>query len=323
MTIYDVIIIGSGPAAYTAGIYTARANLKPLIFEGVIPGGQLITTTIVENYPGFSDGIDGNQLMLNMQQQAENAGCILIKECVIKIDIPDEYSQSSQYYRSSQLFLFTLFTNTNQYKSKSIIIATGATAKKLTLPNGEKFWNKGISACATCDGALRIFRNKPLAVVGGGDTACEEAMHLSKFGSVIYIIVRSDKMRASKIMQKKVLSNNKIKIIYNSNIVNVEGSELLESAEIVNSVDNSKIKINLAGLFYAIGHEPNTSFLDNQIEIDNNGYIITKNTKTNIPGVFACGDVQDFVYRQAITAAGSGCIAALECEKYLETLEYD
>jgi thioredoxin reductase (NADPH) len=309
MSLHNVIIIGSGPAAYTAGIYTARANLNPVIFEGNLPGGQLITTTMVENYPGFSDGIDGYELMQEMQKQCVNVGCKIYSEYVTKVELSN--------------YPYSVVTETGTvFHTKSIIIATGANAKKLKLPNGDKYWNKGISACATCDGALPFFRRRPrpLAVVGGGDTACEESMHLSKFGSIVYMLVRGDKMRASKAMQKKVTTNEKIKIIYNTQVLNVGGNEFLESIQVVdaNGVE-SEIKVN--GLFYGIGHEPNTAFLENQIELNESKYIKAVNTKTNKAGVFAAGDVQDYIYRQAITAAGSGCMAAIECEKYLESLE--
>jgi len=302
--IYNTLIIGSGPAAYTAGIYAARANLQPIIFEGNMPGGQLITTSIIENYPGFSDGIDGYELMQEMRKQSINSGCVLIDHQVQKVNL--------------QVKPFQVYAGDKIYETNSLIIATGATAKKLNLLNGNKYWTKGISACATCDGPLPIFKNKPIAVVGGGDTACEEALYLSKFGSIIYLIVRSDKMRASKIMQSKVLKNNKIKIIYETEVIDVDGDNLLKTLKIINNKTNEIETINVNGLFFAIGHVPNTIFLNNQIELDEKGYIKTNNCVTNIPGCFAAGDVQDSIYRQAITAAASGCMAALECEKYLE-----
>lgn len=208
----------------------------------------------------------------------------------------------------------------NNYITKSVIIATGATAKTLSVPNSNKYWNKGISACAVCDGALPCFRNKTLMVIGGGDTACEEALFLSKFGSEVYMLVRSGIMRASHMMKDQVLNNSKIKILYNTQLISVNGSETLESANIVNG-RGEILTIPIAGLFYAIGHEPNSKFLNGLVETDNNGYIITNNTMTNIPGIYACGDVQDSIYRQAITAAGTGCIAALEVEKYLSTFK--
>lgn len=306
-TSHNVIIIGSGPAGYTAGIYTARANLQPIMLQGTLPGGQLMTTTIVENYPGFPNGIDGGELMQQMREQANKEGCILIDEEVIKVNL--------------QEYPYKVYTNNKEYVTKSIIIATGATAKKLDAPGVEKYWNKGISACATCDGPLKIFRNKPLIVVGGGDTACEEALHLTKFGSMIYMLVRSNKMRASKIMQTKVTNNNKIKVLFDTSITHVSGEALLNKVSTINTNTGETIDINANGLFFGIGHIPNVGFLEGQVLLNENGYIVTDNTKTSIPGVFACGDVQDYVYRQAITAAGSGCMAAIECEKYLETIE--
>jgi len=304
---YNVIIIGSGPAALTAGIYAARANLNPIILEGDNPGGQLTTTITVENYPGFSKGIDGFELIEEMKNQCINVGCQIYSEYVIKVDL--------------QQYPYSVMTVDKTFNTKSIIIATGANAKKLELPNGNRLWGKGISACATCDGALPFFRNKPIAVVGGGDTACEESLHLSKFGSIIYMLVRADKMRASKIMQNKVLNNPKIKIIYNTTILDVIGDEILQKILVINKMTNDLSEINVNGLFYGIGHEPNTIFLENQIELDENKYIKTNNTRTNVKGVFAAGDVQDHIYRQAITAAGSGCMAALECERFLEADE--
>lgn len=303
-SVHNVIIIGSGPAALTAGIYAARANLDPLILEGEEPGGQLTTTTTVENYPGFSKGIDGFELIEEMRNQCINVGCKIYSEYVIKVNL--------------QEYPYHVITTNQTLYTKSIIIATGANAKKLDLPNGNRLWGKGISACATCDGALPFFRNKPIAVVGGGDTACEEAIHLSKFGSIIYMFVRGNKMRASKIMQNKVLNNKKIQIIYDTEILDVIGEEFLQKVLVINKIINETSEINVNGLFYGIGHVPNTAFLENQIELDENGYIKTINTHTNKKGVFAAGDVQDHIYRQAITAAGSGCMAALECEKFLE-----
>lgn len=304
----SIIIIGSGPAAYTAAIYAARANYNPLIFEGEIIGGQLTTTTIVENYPGFEDGIDGKLLMDNLRKQ------------VLKLLDNSRLIQENVTRINTSIFPFEVFVNEDIYKTCSIIIATGATAKKLDIPGGETYWNKGISACAVCDGFLPIFRNKPLAVVGGGDSACEEALHLSKFASKIYLCVRKNCLRASKIMQQRVLKNEKIEILFNTEIIEALGDKKLQSIQIINNLNNFKEYLNVNGLFYAIGHSPNIDFLDSNILCDANGYILTTNTKTNIPGIFACGDVQDNIYRQAITAAASGCMAALECEKYLENI---
>lgn len=309
--LYDTIIIGSGPAGYTAGIYATRAGLKTLILEGENYGGQLMTTTEVYNFPGFPDGINGCYLMNNMRQQCINHGCEIISEDVVSVNMTTEP--------------FTVTTRIMTYNSRSMIIATGATAKKLNIPNGEIFWNNGISACAVCDGALPVFRNKQLVVVGGGDTACEEASHLSKFGSKVYVLVRSDKMRASHHMKEKISYNEKIQILYNTEVMDVSGiinDDLikLQQVYIINNLTNEKTVIDIAGLFYAIGHKPNVGFLNGALKMDDSGYIISNNTKTEIPGVFVCGDVQDNIYRQAITAAGSGCIAALEVEKYLTLL---
>ena len=301
--IYDVIIIGSGPAGYTAGIYSIRAGLKTIILEGVNYGGQLITTTDVYNFPGFPNGINGFELMENMRQQCINHGCILKSDDVTSVNL------------SGTPFL--IFTNDERYESRSVIIATGATAKKLNIPNGEKFWNSGISACAVCDGALPIFRNKNLVVVGGGDTACEEALYLSKFGSKIYLLVRSDKMRASFCMKEKVAQCDKIEILYNTEVIDVSGNHMLEQIHIFNNITKEELTLNISGLFYAIGHVPNIAFLNAALKTGSNGYLLSDNTKTEIPGVFVCGDIQDYIYRQAITAAGSGCMAALEAEKYL------
>jgi thioredoxin reductase (NADPH) len=305
--IHNVIIIGSGPAGYTAAIYCARANLSVLLLEGPIPGGQLMLTTEIENFPGFPDGINGYDLMESMKQQSIKYGCEVQGETAANIDFTTRP--------------FKVTTNSTIYYGMAIILAMGATAKRLNLENEDKFWTKGISSCAVCDGALPMFRNKKIAVVGGGDSACEEALHLSKFGSKIYMIVRKNKLRASNIMQKRVLKHEKIKVLYNSEVVDVFGDKLLRGIKILDNITNDIKSKNIAGLFYGIGHTPNTGELLNElIDVDSNGYIITNNTKTNIDGVFAAGDVQDSIYRQAITAAGTGCMAALEAEKYLNQL---
>lgn len=292
---YDVIIIGSGPAGYTAGIYAIRSGLSVLILEGENWGGQLMTTTTIENYPGFVDGVNGFELMNSMREQCIKQGCKVVSEIVTTMVSKDIHIVST--------------TNTD-YTSRSVIIATGAYAKKLDIPGGDTFWNKGISACAVCDGALPMFRNKPIVVVGGGDTACEEASFLSSFGSIVYMLVRGNKMRASEIMQKRVLSNPKITVMFDTHVVEATGDGMLR--EIVTNTG----KLEVSGLFYAIGHIPNSEPFED-VETDADGYIITDNTKTNVVGVFACGDVQDKIYRQAITAAASGCQAAMEAYKYL------
>ena len=301
---YDVIIIGSGPAGYTAGIYVVRAGLKTLILEGLNFGGQLMMTTEVYNFPGFPDGINGFDLMTNMRTQCSNLGCELKEEQATSIE-------------SATHFLI----NTT-YPTRAVIVATGATAKRLNLPNEETFWNHGISACAVCDGALPMFRNKPLVVVGGGDTACEEALFLSRFGSVVYMLVRGNKMRASHHMRTQIETNAQIQIKYHTGVVDaygIIGNELtyLTGIKIINNKTQETSTLEASGLFYAIGHTPNTAFLNGLLEIDEAGYAIAHNTITKIPGIFVCGDVQDKVYRQAVTASGSGCMAALEAERYL------
>ena len=306
----NLVIIGSGPAGHSAAIYAARANLKPLMFEGlmaggVAAGGQLTTTTDVENYAGFPQGISGPELMERMREQSINCGTNIVTETVDKIDL------------SSRPFEIVVGSKITQ--AQTVIIATGATAKRMHVPNEEKLWQRGISACAVCDGALPIFRGKILSVIGGGDTACEEANFLTKFGLKVNMIVRRDKMRASKTMQERVQKNEKISFIWNTSLVDVKGDKALEGLILKNNQSGDTYEIESGGLFYAIGHTPNTAFLAGQVETDDTGYIITKPacTRTSIPGVFAAGDVQDKIYRQAITSAGSGCMAALDAESYL------
>jgi len=315
--IYKVVIIGSGPAAHTAAIYAARANLEPVMFEGfmaggIAAGGQLTTTTEVENFPGFPEGISGPELMEKMRKQSLKFGTTIITETISKVDFS---TRPFKLWREG-------FEEEDPVLAHSVIIATGATAKRLNIKGEELFWQRGISACAVCDGALPIFRNKPLVVVGGGDSACEEATYLTKFGSVVYLIHRRDKLRASKIMQERVLKNPKIKIIWDSAVIEALGDNVLQKVKVQNLKTNQVQELEANGLFYAIGHKPNTDPFAGQIELDEDGYIITKpgTTQTNIVGVFAAGDVQDKRYRQAITAAGTGCMAALECEKFLESI---
>ncbi len=310
--IENVIIVGSGPAGHTAAIYAARAELQPLMFEGfmaggVAAGGQLTTTTDVENYPGFTTGIQGPELMQQMREQSVNYGTRIKTETVTAADL------------SSRPFKVTTESG-GEYLAKTLIVATGATAKRLDLPGEQEYWQRGISACAVCDGALPIFRNQTLVVVGGGDTAAEESTFLTKFGSKVIVLVRRDEMRASKTMQKRVFDNEKIEIWWNTNATEVLGDEKsLTGVRVRNNVTGEESVIEARGLFYAIGHLPNTDFLTGQIEADETGYLLTdgKSTRTSVPGVFACGDVQDKVYRQAVTAAGTGCMAALEAERLL------
>ena len=305
-----LIIIGSGPAAHTAAIYAARAELSPLLFEGfmaggVAAGGQLTTTTEVENYPGFPEAIGGPELMDKMREQSVKYGTKIKTETVTSVDL------SSRPYKVK--------VDDTEYQTRSLIIATGATAKRLQLPGEQSYWQKGISACAVCDGALPVFRNQPLVVIGGGDTACEEATFLTKFGSTVIMLVRRDEMRASKAMQNRVNKNEKIQIMWNTVATEAVGEQFLTGVRVKNVKSGEEKLIEARGLFYAIGHEPNTAFLDGQLKMDETGYLITKpdSTATEVEGVFACGDVKDKVFRQAVTAAGSGCKAALEAERFL------
>ena len=304
----NVVIIGSGPAGYTAAIYAARANLQPLLITGFtsggIPGGQLMTTTFVENFPGFPDGVLGPDLMDLMKSQAVRWGTKLIESDVTSIKCSDKP--------------FEITTLEGKIKTNSVIIATGASANKLGIINEDLFWSKGISACAICDGATPQFREAELAVVGGGDSACEEAVYLTKYGSKVHLIVRSNKLRASAAMIDRVNANAKIQIHWNSSVKEALGTEWLENIRIIDINSNYEI-INVKGLFYAIGHTPNTGFLDNQIEIDSRGYIKseTGRPETSVEGIFAAGDVADSEWRQGVTAAGSGCMAALAAERWL------
>ncbi|MBF0385826.1 MAG: thioredoxin-disulfide reductase [Candidatus Omnitrophica bacterium] len=306
----NIIIIGSGPAAHTAAIYTSRAKFDPLLFEGlmaggVAAGGQLTTTTEVENFPGFPNGISGPELMDNIRAQSVKCGTRIKTLTVNRVDLNKKP--------------FKVYTDEGEFAAKALIVATGATAKRLNITGEETFWQRGISACAVCDGALPIYRNKILAVIGGGDTAIEEATHLTKYASKVLLIVRRDVLRASKAMQEKAMTNKKIEMIWNSNVLEAIGDKSLSKIKVLNNKTNQEKIFEVGGLFYAVGHTPNTAFLDNQLKLDEFGYIITKpgTTDTSVCGVFACGDVQDKKYRQAITAAGSGCMAALDAEKYL------
>jgi len=309
---HRVLIIGSGPAAHTAALYAARAELKPVLFEGflaggVAAGGQLTTTTDVENFPGFPESIMGPELTDRFRAQSERFGTTIHTETVNELDL------------SSRPFHFK--ADTQKGTAHTIIIATGATAKRLEIPgaNDGELWQKGISACAVCDGALPAFRNQPLVVIGGGDSAVEEATFLTKYGSCVYIVHRRDELRASKIMQHRALTNSKIEMLWSHTVTEAKGTDYLEAVRIKDLKTDEERDIPAAGLFFAIGHTPNTEFLNGQIDTDDQGYIITKpdSTATNVPGVFAAGDVQDKKWRQAVTAAGTGCMAALETEHFL------
>ncbi len=305
-----LVIVGSGPAGHTAAIYSARANLSPLMFEGfmaggVAAGGQLTTTNDVENYPGFPEGINGPEMMDLFRRQSLRFGTRILTETVEKVDLSRRP--------------FRVMTSSGETLTETLIVATGATARRLGIPGEELFWQQGISACAVCDGALPIFRNKVLMVIGGGDTAVEEATHLTKFGTEVIVVHRRDTLRASKIMQQRLLSHPKIRMRWDSVAEEALGDEALKSVRIRNLKSNETDVVEAEGLFYAIGHLPNTGFLDGQLELDDAGYIVTTpgTTRTSVEGVFAAGDVQDKVWRQAVTAAGTGCMAALEAERFL------
>ncbi len=300
--IYDVIIIGSGPAGLTAALYTGRARLKVLVLAGTVWGGQLMTTTLVENYPGFPEGIQGPELMTKMMEQVKRFVMDVKYEDVTKVELAGEVKK--------------IYVADKVYSTKTVIISTGATPKRLGVPGEDRLWTKGVSACATCDGAF--FRNMNIAVVGGGDTAMEEATFLTRFASKVYLIHRRDQFRASKIMQEKVLSNPKIEVIYNTEIKEVLGEQVVMGLKLFNKKENTSSELKVEGLFLAIGHKPLTQFLEKQIEVNEEEYAIAQNgVYTNIDGVFVAGDVEDYVYRQAVTAAGAGCKAAIIAERWL------
>ena len=309
----NVVIIGSGPAGYTAALYLSRAKLDPVLFEGelsqeILPGGQLMTTTEVENYPGFPNGVTGPELMDLFKKQAEKFGTKILSKTITSVD----FSKRP----------FVIKSGNETWETKSVVIATGATAKYLGLPSEETYMNRGVSACATCDGALPRFRNKPLIVVGGGDTAVEEAMFLSNFASAVHLVHRRDTLRASKIMADRAINNPKIVMEWDSAVEEILGEEKagVTGARIKNLKTGEVKTIACTGYFSAIGHKPNTDLFKGVLDMDDTGYLVTKpdSTYTNVDGVFACGDVQDKIYRQAITAAGSGCMAALDCTRWLE-----
>ena len=309
---HRVVIIGSGPAAHTAAIYAARAELEPVLFEGflaggIAAGGQLTTTTDVENFPGFPEGVMGPDLTDRFREQSLRFGTMIHTETVDEVDL------------SARPFRYK--TDTQEGAADTLIIATGATAKRLEIPgtaDGE-LWQKGISACAVCDGALPAFRDQPLVVIGGGDSAMEEGTFLTKYASKVYIVHRRDELRASKIMQQRATNNPKIEFLWSNVVTAALGKDFLEAVRVKDLKTDEQRELPAAGLFFAIGHTPNTEFLDGQLETDDQGYVVTKpdSTETSVPGVFAAGDVQDKKWRQAVTAAGTGCMAALEAEHFL------
>jgi thioredoxin reductase (NADPH) len=301
-TSYDVIIIGAGPAGYTAGIYCSRARHDTLIISGLLPGGQLMNTTDVENYPGFDEGIMGPDLMLTMRKQAERMNTTIIDDVVVNVD-----------FRAKP---FKVLTGSEEYEAKAVIVCTGATPRKIGIEGEQTFSGKGVSYCATCDGAF--FRNQDIAVVGGGDTCMEEATFLTKFASKVHIIHRRDTFRASKIMQDRALSNENIEVHWNSVIEDIKGDQKVQQIILKDTKTGENKTLEMGGVFVAIGHEPNTELFKNQLEMNENGYIIQKqNTETSVKGVFTAGDVHDHRYRQAVTAAGFGCMSAIDVDKYL------
>jgi len=301
-TSYDVIIIGAGPAGYTAGIYCSRARHDTLIISGLLPGGQLMNTTDVENYPGFDEGIMGPDLMLTMRKQAERMNTTIIDDVVVNVD-----------FRNKP---FKVLTGSEEYDAKAVIVCTGATPRKIGIEGEQTFSGKGVSYCATCDGAF--FRNQDIAVVGGGDSCMEEATFLTKFASKVHIIHRRDTFRASKIMQERALNNENIQVHWNSEIEDIKGDQKVQQIVLKDTKTGENKTLDMGGVFVAIGHEPNTELFKNQLEMDENGYIIQKeNTETSVKGIFTAGDVHDHRYRQAVTAAGFGCMSAIDVDKYL------
>lgn len=309
----ETLIIGSGPAGYTAAIYAARADLKPVLYTGLEPGGQLTTTTEVENFPGYPDGVDGPSMMLELQKQAERFGTEVRIGHITNILFSKE--KGGQHKITSE--------DGKKIEAKTIIISTGASAKYLGIPSEQRLIGGGVSACAVCDGFF--YKDQEVVVVGGGDTAAEEATYLSKICKNVTILVRRDVMRASMAMQHRVNKASNIKVLYETEVDEVLGEKIVEGVRIMNNKTGEKKEIKISGIFIAIGHSPNTGIFRGQLEMDKDGYLITKgkSTKTNLPGVFASGDVQDREYRQAVTAAGTGCMAALDAERYLQSLDDD
>ncbi len=302
------LIIGSGPAGYTAAIYTSRAGLNPVVYTGPEPGGQLMMTTDVENFPGYPEGVMGPEMMEDFKKQAEKVGAEVRMEVITSVDFNGKTHK-------------VVTEMGHEIEAESVIIATGASAKWLGLESEKRLMNKGVSACAVCDGFF--FRDQYVALVGGGDTAAEEALYLSKIVKKVYMLVRRDELRASKIMQKRVIENDKIEVLWNTEIKEILGDQFVESIDVRNNKTDEIKNIEVAAVFVAIGHKPNTDIFKDYIDLDDQGYIITEKStmKTNVEGVFACGDVQDKVYRQAVSAAGTGCMAALDAERYLAEKE--
>ncbi|MGI0041526.1 MAG: thioredoxin-disulfide reductase [Nitrosopumilaceae archaeon] len=299
---FDVIIIGSGPAGYTAAIYTARARRDTLVISGILPGGQLMLTTEVENYPGFADGIFGPELMSIMRKQTERMGATIVDDEVVNVD-----------FRHKP---FKVLTSTEEYEAEAVIICTGASPRKIGAKGEQEFGGKGVSYCATCDGPF--FRNQDIVVTGGGDTAMEEAIFLTKFGKSVHVVHRRDKLKASKVMQERAFENQKIKFHWNKIVDEIIGKDKVTQVIIRDVATNEKQTLDAGAIFVAIGHEPNTKLYKGQIELDEQGYIVLKDhTKTTVEGVFAAGDVHDHRYRQAVTAAGFGCMAGIDVDKYL------
>jgi len=301
-TKFDVIIIGAGPSGYTAGIYCSRAGYDTLILSGILPGGQLVNTTEVENYPGFENGIMGPDLMIDMRKQSQRMGTTIIDDEAVDVD-----------FRRKP---FKVLTASEEYEGRAVIIATGANPRKIGLEGEETFGGKGVSYCATCDGPF--FRNQEIVVVGGGDSAIEEATFLTKFATNVHLVHRRGELRASKVMQERALNNEKIKFHWDSAVIDIKGDQKMQQAVLKNLKTNEETTLEAGGLFVAIGHVPNTKLFKSQIDLDDEGYVVLKNkTHTNIEGVFAAGDVHDRSYRQAITAAAFGCMAAIDVDKYL------
>lgn len=301
-TKFDVVIIGAGPSGYTAGIYCSRAGYDTLILSGILPGGQLVNTTEVENYPGFENSIMGPDLMIDMRKQSQKMGTTIIDDEVVDVD-----------FRRKP---FKVLTASEEYEGRAVIIATGANPRKMGLEGEETFAGKGVSYCATCDGPF--FKNQEIVVVGGGDSAIEEATFLTKFATTVHIVHRRGELRASKVMQERALNNEKIKFHWDSAVIDIKGDQKVQQAVLKNLKTNEETTLEIGGLFVAIGHTPNTKIFEKQIDLDDQGYVVLKNnTHTNVEGIFAAGDVHDRTYRQAITAAAFGCMAAIDVDKYI------